>query len=134
MRALWLLKRAGLFALLLVCLCGCRGNGPKSKLAPVRGRVLFKDQAVTAAEIYFNPDAGQGNQGSMASSVLQEDGTFTMVTYPDREGVMPGAYKVTLGLGRRPDRELDKYRTLASTPLNVTVPDEGLVDMVIELK
>ena len=134
MALLWFATRAGFVAVLLVCLCGCRGNGPKSKLAPVRGRVLFRDQAVTAAEIYFNPDAAQGNQGSMASSVLQEDGTFTMVTYPNREGVMPGAYKVTLGLGRRPEKELDKYRTVTNTPLNVVVPDEGLVDMVIDLK
>jgi hypothetical protein len=124
----------GFAALLPACLCGCRSNGPQARLAPVRGRVLFHDQAVTAAEIYFMPDAGHGNQGSMASSVLQEDGTFEMVTPPDRQGVIPGAYKVTLGLGRRPERELDKYRTADKTPLEVAVPEAGLTDIVIELK
>jgi hypothetical protein len=70
----------------------------------------------------------------MASSVLKEDGTFDLMTYPDRPGVVPGAYKVTLGLGRRPEKELDKYRTADKTPLSVVVPEEGLTDMVIELK
>jgi hypothetical protein len=130
----WLVKRAVLLALVLVLLGGCRGNGPKAKLVPVRGRVVYQDQAVTAAEIYFLPDADKGNQGAMASSVLQEDGSFNMVTYPDRAGVVPGAYKVTLGLGRRPQKELDKYRTADKTPLAVVVPEEGLTDMVIELK
>jgi hypothetical protein len=128
------LRRLALVGLLALVPAGCGGDGPKAKLAPVRGRVLYKKQPVTAAEIYFLPDASKGNQGTMASSMLELDGSFTMITAPDREGVMPGAYKVTLGLGRRPEKELAKYRTVQETPLKYSVPDEGLTNLTIELE
>jgi hypothetical protein len=118
--------------LLLVFLCGC-GSSDSTKLAPVTGRVIYKNQGVTAAEIYFLPDADKGNQGTMASAILQEDGSFTMVTHPKGNGVAPGAYKVTLGLGRRQDKELLKYRRVETTPLKFEVPEEGLTDLVIDL-
>jgi hypothetical protein len=121
------------FALLLVCLAGCRGSS-RPQLAPVKGRVVFKDKAVTAADIYFHPDASRGNEGSLASSVLQEDGSFTLTTHPHGDGVMPGAYKVTLSLGRRPEKELDKYRKVETTPLEYNVPAEGLPDLLIKLE
>jgi hypothetical protein len=125
-------KAVGL--LLLVFLAGCGGSdGRSAKLAPVSGRVLYKDQAVTAAEIYFLPDAEKGNNGTMGSAVLQEDGSFTITTYPKGNGVAPGAYKVTLGLGRRSDKELNKYRRVETTPLEVEVPEEGLSDLVLDL-
>jgi hypothetical protein len=127
------LSRAGGFALLLVCLAGCRGSS-RPHLAPVKGRVLFKDEPVTAADIFFIPDASRGNEGSLASSVLQEDGSFTLTTHPHGDGVMPGAYKVTLSLGRRPEKELNKYRQVQTTPLEYTVPAEGFPDLVIKLE
>jgi hypothetical protein len=129
------LRRLGLVGLLLLLAGGCGGgDGPRPKLAPVRGRVVFKNQPVSAAEIYFLPDASRGNQGTMASAALQLDGSFTMLTPPDREGILPGAYKVTLGLGRRPEKELVKYRSIQHTPLAFTVPDDGLPNLVIELE
>jgi hypothetical protein len=48
--------------------------------------------------------------------------------------VVPGAYKVTLILGRRPEKELEKYRDARTTPLSVDVPEGGLRDHLIELK
>lgn len=121
------------FALSLLCLTGCQGNA-KPKLAPVKGRVVFQDKAVTAADIYFMPDASKGNEGAMASSVLQLDGSFTLTTHPHGDGVMPGAYKAILSLGRRPEKELNKYRRVETTPLEFQVPAEGLTDLLIELK
>jgi hypothetical protein len=121
-----------LMALLVVGLAGCHANS-KPKLAPVKGRVVFQDQAVSAADIYFIPDTSKGNEGSLASSALQLDGSFTLTTHPHGDGVMPGAYKATLSLGRRPEKELDKYRRADTTPLEFTVPAEGLTDLVIKL-
>jgi hypothetical protein len=120
--------------LVLAFLCGCGGSdGRGAKLAPVKGRVIFKNEGVTAANIYFMPDAAKGNNGTMASSVLQTDGSFTMSTYPRGDGVAPGAYKVTLDLGRRKEKELDKYRNVETTPLKYDVPEEGLEDLIIDL-
>jgi hypothetical protein len=124
----------GLLFLLIAALCGCRGDGPSVKLAPVRGKVVFKGEGVTAASIYFHPDADKGNQGVMGTAILQEDGSFTISTHPRGDGVAPGAYKVTLDLGRRSEKELDKYRKTTTTPLKYDVPEEGLTDLLIELK
>jgi hypothetical protein len=121
--------------LVLLFLSGCSDGAP-TRLAPVTGRVSYKNQAVTAAEIYFNPDAQKGNQGELGSAFLAEDGTFSMTTHHPkgpRTGVVPGAYKVTLGLGRRPEKDLVKFRTIQATPLTVEVPEEGLSDIVIDL-
>jgi hypothetical protein len=116
----------------LLC-CGCGSDGRGAKLAPVQGRVIYKNEGVTAASIFFHPDAARGNNGSMASAILQEDGSFTMETYPRGNGVAPGAYKVTFDLGRRKDKELDKYRKVDTTPLTYDVPEEGLRDLLIDL-
>jgi hypothetical protein len=119
----------------LAFLCGCAssdGKGPK--LAQVTGRVTFKNEAVTAASIYFMPDTEKGNRGDMATAIIQADGSFTMETYPKGTGVIPGAYKVKFDLGRRPEKELDKYRDVKTTPLSIDVPEQGIKDYVIELK
>ncbi len=129
--------KRGLAASLLLVLPlpgGCGGSdGRGAKLAPVKGRVIYKNEGVTAASIFFLPDAAKGNNGSMASAILQEDGSFTLETYPKGNGVAPGAYKVKLDLGRRKDKELDKYRTVETSPLRYDVPDEGLSDLLIDL-
>ena len=119
-------------SLLLLCSCG-KGDGQGAKLAPVRGRVTFKNEAVTAADIYFIPDASKGNHGTMGSSMLQEDGSFTIETYGKGAGVVPGAYKVKLNLGRRNDKELAKYARVETSQLAFDVGPEGLDNLHIEL-
>jgi hypothetical protein len=119
----------------LALLSGCHssdGSGPK--LAPVTGRVIFKNEAVTAASIFFIPDAEKGNRGEMATAILQLDGSFTMETYPKGTGVIPGAYKIKLDLGRRQEKELQPYRDVRTTPLSIDVPEQGIEGYVIELK
>jgi hypothetical protein len=120
---------------LLLFLCGC-GQEATVKLAPVTGRVMFKNQALTAIEVYFNPDAEAGNHGEMGSALVGSDGTFTMTTpgaKGPRDGVVPGAYKVTLGLGRRNEKELAPYKAVQTTKLTIEVPEGGLRDIVIDL-
>jgi hypothetical protein len=119
--------------LMLPLVCGCGSDGRGARLAPVTGRVIYKNEGVSAASIYFLPDAEKGNNGSMATAILQLDGSFTMDTYPKGNGVAPGAYKVTLDLGRRKEKDLDKYRKVETTPLSYDVPEEGLKDLVIDL-
>lgn len=136
--------RGGMAAMFFTCvlalfaLSGCqRSDGSGPKLAPVTGRVTFKNEAVTAATVYFIPDAEKGNRGTMASAVLETDGSFTMATAKGNEvipGVIPGAYKIQFDLGRRPEKELAPYRDVKKTPLSVEVPEQGLINYAIELK
>jgi hypothetical protein len=120
--------------LFVAILSGCHssdGTGPK--LTPVSGRVIFNNEAVTAASIYFIPDAEKGNRGEMASAILQTDGSFVMETYPKGAGVLPGAYKVKLDLGRRAEKELQPYRDVKTTPLSIDVSDQPIEGKVFEL-
>jgi hypothetical protein len=131
-----ILMQRGLAAsllLMLAFLCGCGSDGRGARLVPVTGRVIFKNEGVTAANIFFLPDAAKGNNGTMASAILQTDGSFTMETYPKGEGVAPGAYKVTLDLPHRKEAELAMFRKVETTPLSFDVPEEGLKDLVIDL-
>jgi hypothetical protein len=121
--------------LILLLLPGC-GQDAAVKLAPVTGRVIFKNEAVSAAEIYFNPDAKAGNRGEMGSALLGQDGSFTITTAGPkgpRDGVVPGAYKVTLGLGRRNEKGLAPFKTVQTTTLTIEVPEQGLRDIVVDL-
>src|SRR5262245_56965808 len=92
--------------------CGC-AEAPKAKLVPAKGRVTFLSKPLTAAEIFFIPDNGEGNQGDMSGSSLDLDGSFTMSTPPKGEGMLPGAYKVTITSQRR-EPELAKYKNVAT--------------------
>ncbi len=136
MRTLLALARSvtvGVFCLAFLVGCGS-SDGGGAKLAPVTGKVLFKNEGVTAASIYFHPDKEKGNRGEMATAVLQLDGSFTMTTYPKGDGVVPGSYKVSFDLGRRNEKELVPYRSEKTTPLSIDVPEEGVEGIIFELK
>jgi hypothetical protein len=36
-------------------------------------------------------------------------------------------------IGRRPEKDLAKYRAVQTTPLTIEVPEEGLHDVVVDL-
>ena len=122
--------------LCLAVLSGCGlSDGSAPKLTPVSGRVIFKNEAVTATSIYFIPDAEKGNRGEMASAILQTDGSFVMETYSKGSaiGVLPGSYKVKFDLGRRPEKELMPYRDVKTTPLTIDVTDQPIEGKVFDL-
>ena len=59
--------------LCLAFLTGCGNDGAGVKLAPFAGRVTFKNQAVTAAEIFLIPDEEKGTKGDMGSAILNPE-------------------------------------------------------------
>ena len=121
-----------LAAFLGVAVVGC---GPdKPKLVTVTGKVVFKNEPLTAGSIWFVPDAGNAYQGEKPSCQLQLDGSFTMRTYPFGDGVPPGAYKVMLSPELANRIKKPEYGDAAKTPLTLTVPDVGVRDHVIEVK
>ena len=127
------LYRLGMLVGLALASAGCGSAAPK--LVPVGGRVLYADgRPVTAASICFTPDAADGNGGKLATSLLMEDGTFELRTYPDGDGAMIGPYKVTVSLGRGTPRNLAQYTRLKDTPFTIDVPPEGRNDLIIMLR
>jgi hypothetical protein len=124
-------------ALTLLCaglLAGGCGQGPTPpRLVPVSGRVLYKGRPVPLAAIRFVPDLSKGAQGFTATGRTEQDGTFTLQSYPHGPGAVPGAYAVTVTLEGRgagiPGRYADAERTL----LRVEIKEQGAPDLLLRL-
>ena len=118
---------------LLVGLAGC-AEVEKPLLVPVTGKVIHKNQPVTAGMIYFFPDRDAEYQKDNPSSLLQLDGSFTMKTFPFGDGIAPGKYKVVLGPELSSRLKLPDYGNPLKTPWEVEVPDTGKSDIVLDAK
>jgi len=122
---------SGLLLSVIALLVGCQ-RGPT--LVPVQGKVVYQGRPVSAGSIYFQPDSAGGDAPQMASSLLQEDGSFTLRTYPHGNGAMVGSYRVTVSLGFGATPQLAKYTRVKDTPLKIDVPPEGRTDLVFTLE
>lgn len=118
--------------LLNLPLLGC--GQPKPNLVSVTGRVTKAGQPVTAGSIYLHAASADAYQKDTPSSMLQLDGSFTIKTFPFGEGVPPGDYKVTLSPELASRLKLPQHGTVTETPLQMTVPPEGLSNWLIDLK
>lgn len=79
-------------------LTGC-GDSDGFKLAPVKGKVVYKGQPVTAGSLTFRP-LGSGNSekaaalGKPATAEVKEDGTFVVTTEKPGDGAVVGKHQV----------------------------------------
>ena len=69
--------------------CGRQADEP----APVEGKITQEGEPVANATITFTPEDGKGRR---ATGMSGADGTFKMTTRNTGDGVVPGAYKVTV--------------------------------------
>jgi hypothetical protein len=121
-----------LLAASLLLLTGCGEKPPP--LVRVTGKVVLKDKPLTAGSVHFHPDAANGYQKDTPSSLLQEDGSFAVKTFPFDEGVPPGTYRVTLSKDLAGRIKKPEYGDPVKTPWTVQVPDAGLTNKVLEVK
>lgn len=121
--------------LLTLLIAGCGDRGPD--LVPVKGKLLDNQgKPVFPGSIWFvvdgsTPSSEPGAQD--ASGMLQEDGSFSIRTYPHGEGAMVGRYRVTLSLGAGSSPKLAKYAGPRTSTILVDVPKAGVTDLVIRL-
>ena len=88
--------------------CGSIGGGQAPSLVPVKGKVTYKGQPLTSGVVHFDPDG----YGRPATGKLQSDGSFTLGTMKEDDGVVAGSHLVTIGGFDKPlasDRTLKKY-------------------------
>ncbi len=114
--------------LLLFTLVGCG-----SKLYPVEGTIVWKDNDKPVTELVggavnFEPDDGKGKS---ATAPIGPEARYQLYTTKPGDGVLPGAYRVTLSppLSANPDKPtrsvLHKdYERLDTTKLKVTVAEQ----------
>lgn len=126
-------RSAGQLAVCIAVLSGCwRTDAPK--LVPVTGRVLHQGQGVTAGSIFLHPDATAEYTDDNPSAMLQTDGSFSLKTFPFGEGVAPGTYTATLAPELAQRLRQPNYGLVDKSPWKVTVPPEGISDLVLEVK
>lgn len=91
--------RCAVFALFLALAAGC-GSGNTS---PVRGKVVFKDGTpLTSGQVVFKP-VDEKVQVS-ARGDIEKDGSFTLGTYKDGDGAVPGKYLALINPPPRPKK------------------------------
>ncbi|MDB5313076.1 MAG: carboxypeptidase regulatory-like protein [Gemmataceae bacterium] len=134
-------------------LAGCGKENP----VKVSGTVTLKGQPVEGASVQFVPVAGGGRP---AAGTTQTDGGFSLTTFQDKDGALPGEYKVVvvynppvrtgpaenteqgmkqaMQLQEKAKKEKPKYVIPAayshpsSTPVNQSVPADGPVTIDIK--
>ena len=127
------LALSAVLALLTLCPAGCAK--PPPRLVPVSGKVMYRGEPVRGMKVTFVPDLAKGNrQGQDGRGTTGDDGSFTLHTYPDGAGAMPGHYKVTVLYYTRSEGVPRKYTKFYLTPLTVEVPEAGVTDLVLTVR
>lgn len=77
--------------LLLLVAAGCSGSNHPAT-SPVSGIVTYHDAPVEGALVIFAPQAG----GQTATATTDAEGKFALSTFGEKDGAVPGSYKVTV--------------------------------------
>jgi hypothetical protein len=143
-----------LFALsaVVVAASGC-GESGGVKVYPVKGTVTYKGKPmVGGGSIALIPLANL--EGKTAGGRIAKDGTFSLMTYKEDDGSMPGEFRVQITQevfqegaitedGQPPskattdvpvaDRIPEKYADPTNSPLKLTVKPEPQENVVIDI-
>jgi hypothetical protein len=78
-------------ALALAC-ASCRNNN----CYPVSGKVTYHGSPASGATVYFHRQGGDGMNDHTIMGIVQEDGSFELVSGLPGKGAPPGAYDVLI--------------------------------------
>lgn len=97
-------KRAGQIIPLLICIClfgGCSGGGDTvDRLAtvPASGTLTIDGTAFGPGTLDFIPVEQSGDRFRAASAAIEEGGRFSVRTYEEGDGIVPGSYTVKVSV------------------------------------
>ncbi len=123
---------------LVACLDGC-GSSSTEPTVPAAGTVVYKGQPLAKGTIRFVPEKGRPASGNIV------DGKFTLSTYGENDGAVPGVHKVALtateevAAKKKGEEATTKsllppqYANEGSSGLSVTIPPEGKKDIEIKI-
>jgi hypothetical protein len=121
---------------LLGSLLGCNSGGR----VPIDGQVKFSDDSDVSPLAGYTVTMQQG-QGESSIGEIQPDGSFTMTTLSENDGVLPGNYQiaVTPPTSADPDKPPpkpvipSKYFKLETSGLSADVqPGKGDVELTLD--
>ncbi|WP_435017903.1 hypothetical protein TA3x_005525 [Tundrisphaera sp. TA3] len=127
---------------------GCGGDW-KAATVPATGRVTVNGKPASGLLVQLHPIGTQVDaRNSRPWGKVQDDGTFSLSAYEDREGVPPGDYAVTLiwpvdssvmgspdRLGRRYDKaDRSKWKVSIKPGEDNALPPIDLTDVAVQEK
>ena len=98
-------------AALLLLVAGCNA---RFKTVEVKGTVLLDGQPLTGATVLFMPE---DSKGRAASGLTNREGSFLLTTYKEKDGALPGKYRVLI----------TKTEAIAAPPAKLKPGDEKSV-------
>ena len=117
--------------LIVFFIIGC--NQDKPKLVKVSGKIILNGKPLTAGSINFHPASTNTFTKDNPSSILQEDGSFNMKTFPYGDGVSPGEYKITLAPQLASRISLPNLAYPEKTNAKITIPEIGLENFTLDI-
>lgn len=126
------------FLIPLGFLAGCGGESGGARAVPAAGTVLHKGKPVESGSIQFVPAEGRAASGAI------ENGKFTLSTYADGDGAIPGTHQVAVSSTKQGTKikngepEIiflvpEVYSNPMTSDTVTTVPPEGKTDIEINL-
>ena len=135
----------------IVPFVGC-GSNPHPELRPVSGNITFRGQPVEGASIAFYSESS----ARLASGLTDASGRFHLTSFNTNDGALPGLHKVVVTKSVVDDQEQQalsmdealktrstqrrarqalpkKYASADTTPLEVTVAEDGPNEFAISL-
>jgi hypothetical protein len=132
------LKIAVISYLLISCL-GCGSSGPpRLATVKVQGKLYIDDKPFGPCTLSLSPDsvapAAPGKPPTTAPALAQvaADGSFTLRTYEDGDGAVPGTYSVTISPSLGDATSAAPPTTTMNSsfpgvkPAKATIPKEGV--------
>jgi hypothetical protein len=135
-----------MFVVTIIAVTGCgSGGGNLPKTVPAMGVVTLDGKPVEGAQVVI------GNEATGGSAITNSSGQFSLRTFVEKDGVLPGEYKVQVSKtieeklpgakgsvdGGDPVRYVfgvpKKYTGLTTSGLTISVPDKGNRDIKLEL-
>jgi hypothetical protein len=127
---------------------GCSKGSHLPKTVPASGIVTLDGKPVAGAQVVLVPE-GEGATGAYGTS--DANGKFSLRAYEEKDGAIPGAYKVQVSKTVEvkltgPKGSLDggdpvrfdhgvpaRYTGVGTSGLAATIPDAGTSDIKLEL-
>jgi len=113
-----MLGLAAACGLALVCVQGCGQDDGLGRRYPVHSRVMYHSQPLESGQITFHPIATAGTPRDATGTI--QDGYYTLSTFGDNDGALPGNYRVTIAAySAVPSKPQPSVKAGAATPFDV---------------
>src|SRR5262245_35488370 len=120
----------------LLLLCGCGSSGQNSTtIYQATGKILLVNgQPLRGAQVRLVAKLGPNRGGADAFGSVETDGTFKLLTLDNKEGAMPGMYKVVITPRDNDPKTSAADKAFARQNIPTKYTSEDTTDLEAEIK